>query len=434
MLCILRVHSILIIYHFKMIAMKEQILGNMDSPQQLERLYRANKVLFKKEFNLIYSKVESSAVAQVWYQRLNYEQREISWGSKYELLFVIALSLIAGLVAKLPNFMGMDADFFYPRNISFIVFPMLAAYFAKKESLSVKRMLIILGTIAASIAYINVLPVSEKSDTLILACIHMPLFMWSVLGFTFTGEQFCNTEKRIDFLRYNGDLVVITTVILIAGGILSAVTIGLFELINLRIEELYFQYIAIFGLAAAPIVGTYLVRTNPQLVKNVSPVIAKVFTPLVLVMLVVYLVAMVYTGKDPYNDREFLLIFNILLIGVMAIVLFSVAETSRGNGSRVGILLLLILSVVTITVNGIALSAIVFRITEWGITPNRLAVLGSNALILANLIMVAYQLFKSVRNAKMLLLVENSIALYLPIYSVWALLVIFLFPFLFGFM
>ena len=421
------------VLNLKLIAMKENILGNLDNPEQLELLYRTNKVMFKKAFNLIYPEIESSAIAQVWYQRLNFEQREISWGSKYELMFVVALSLIAGLVAKFPNFMGLDADFFYPRNISFIVFPFLVAYFAQKEGLSAKRMLLILGTILVSIVYINVLPVNEKSDTLILACIHMPLLMWSVLGFTFTGEQFGNPEKRIDFLRYNGDLVVMTTVILIAGGILSAITIGLFELINLRIEELYFQYIAIFGLAAAPIVGTYLVRTNPQLVKNVSPVIAKVFTPLVLVMLVVYLIAMVYTGKDPYTDREFLIIFNALLVGVMAIILFSVVETSKGNGSRVGVLLLFILSVVTIIVNGIALSAIVFRISEWGITPNRLVVLGSNVLVLINLVIVAFQLFKSVRNAKMLLLVENSIALYLPIYSVWALIVIFLFPFLFAF-
>ncbi|MEX2568811.1 MAG: hypothetical protein WD431_22910, partial [Cyclobacteriaceae bacterium] len=37
---------------------------------------------------------------------------------------------------------------------------------------------------------------------------------------------------------------------------------------------------------------------------------------------------------------------------------------------------LLLLSAVTIIVNGITLSAILFRISEWGITPNRAAVLG----------------------------------------------------------
>src|SRR4028118_2180255 len=95
-----------------------------------------------------------------------------------------------------------------------------------------------------------------------------------------------------------------TGLILISGAILTGITIGLFSLIGFNIEKVYFDYVGIFGLAAAPVVGTYLTQTNPQLVGKVSPVIAKIFSPLVLVMLVVYLTAIIYSGKDPYNDRE----------------------------------------------------------------------------------------------------------------------------------
>ena len=413
--------------------MKEEIKNNLENPQQLEKLYRENKTTFRKAFDLVYPEIKNSLPAQIWNERLNFEQREISWGAKNELLAVIVISIIAGIIAKIPDITGIDAEFFYPRNLSFIVFPMLATYFAWKQSLQIRQLLIVSALFVASIAYINLLPNDSKSDTLILACIHLPLFLWTVLGYTFTGDKFKNNPKRIDFLRYNGDLIVMTTVILIAGGILSAVTIGLFDLIKIRIEEFYFQNIAVWGLAAAPIVGTYLVRSNPQLVKNVSPVVAKVFTPLVLVMLVVYLIAIVYTGKDPYNDREFLLIFNLLLIGVMAIILFSTAETSKATGNKASILLLFVLSIVTIVINGIALSAIVFRISEWGITPNRLAVLGSNILILINLTIVSYKLFKSIKSSDELVTVENSIASFLPIYSAWTVVVIFIFPILFSF-
>lgn len=413
--------------------MKEEIKNNLENPQQLEKLYRENKTTFRKAFDQVYPEIKNSLPAQIWNERLNFEQREISWGAKNELLAVIVISIIAGIIAKIPDLTGIDAEFFYPRNLSFIVFPMLATYFAWKQSLQIRQLLIVSALFVASIAYINLLPNDSKSDTLILACIHLPLFLWTVLGYTFTGDKFKNNPKRIDFLRYNGDLIVMTTVILIAGGILSAVTIGLFDLIKIRIEEFYFQNIAVWGLAAAPIVGTYLVRSNPQLVKNVSPVVAKVFTPLVLVMLVVYLIAIVYTGKDTYNDREFLLIFNLLLIGVMAIILFSTAETSKATGNKASILLLFVLSIVTIVINGIALSAIVFRISEWGITPNRLAVLGSNILILINLTIVSYRLFKSIKSSDELATVENSIATFLPIYSAWTVVVIFIFPILFSF-
>ena len=169
-----------------------------------------------------------------------------------------------------------------------------------------------------------------------LSCVHLLLFLWSILGFAFVGEVNNNDEKRLGFLKYNGDLVVMTTLILIAGGIMTGITIGLFSLIGFNIEKFYFENIVVFGLPAAPIVGTYLTQTNPQLVGKVSPVIAKIFSPLVLVMLVIYLVAIVYSGKDPYNDREFLLIFNALLIGVMAIIFFSVAETVKTTKSQDG--------------------------------------------------------------------------------------------------
>ena len=66
------------------------------------------------------------------------------------------------------------------------------------------------------------------------------------------------------------------------------------------------------------------------------------------------------------------MVFNFLLIGVMAIILFSIAESFKKNESRAGSILLFALSVVTIVVNGIALSAILFRISEQGITPTGL--------------------------------------------------------------
>ena len=224
-----------------------------------------------------------------------------------------------------------------------------------------------------------------------------------------------------------------TTLILIAGMILTGITVGLFSLIGFKIFDFYFENIVVLGLVASPIVGTYVIQTNPQLVSKVSPVIAKIFSPLVLLTLVVYLLAIIISGKDPYNDREFLLTFNGLLIGVMAIVLFSVAESSRTTTNKIGSFILFLLSTVTVIVNGIALSAILFRISEWGITPNRFAVLGGNILILINLLIIVFRLFKIINKKGEIDEVEKSIATFLPIYSLWTIIVTFIFPLIFGF-
>ncbi|HEV2830558.1 MAG TPA: hypothetical protein VGW31_01140, partial [Hanamia sp.] len=116
--------------------MKDEILSHLNEPTQLEKLYRANKVSFKREFNTLYPELKGNVVADFWNERLNYEIDEINWGSKRELLFVLVAALVAGIIAKLPAFFSISEDFFYPRNIGFIVFPMLTAYFAWKNKLS----------------------------------------------------------------------------------------------------------------------------------------------------------------------------------------------------------------------------------------------------------------------------------------------------------
>lgn len=413
--------------------MKDEIRIHLTDPRQLEKLYRGNKGLFKREFGALYPELKGNALADFWNERLHYESDDINWGSGRELLFVILASLVAGILAKLPAFLPVSEEFFYPRNTGFIVFPALTAFFAWKNGLSAGKIAFLVGATLAAAVFINSLPDVKTSDTLILSCVHLLLVLWSVLGFAFVGHARNNHEKRLGFLKYNGDLVVITALIVIAGGIMTGISIGLFSLLGFRIEQFWMEYVVLFGLPAAPILGTYLTRANPQLVGKVSPVIAKLFSPLVLVMLVVYLGAMVYSGKDPYNDREFLLIFNALLIGVMALIFFSVAETSRTAKNRTEIWILFLLSLVTVVVNGIALSAILFRISEWGLTPNRAAVLGSNVLILVNLLLVAAQLFKVLSKKSDLSGVGKTIAGYLPVYVAWVTVVTFVFPFLFGF-
>ncbi len=412
---------------------RSEILTKMDNPRELEKLYQDNKTAFKTEFNLLYPELTDNKLAVYWNERLNYESSEISWGSKNELIFVIIASLLAGVIAKLPELLHIDSESFYQRNTGFIIFPILTTYFIWRNSLSIKKIVFAGVAFLIALIFINLLPADNKSDTLILSCIHLPLFLWAVLGFSYNGDNIRSYHKRLDFLRYNGDLVIMTTLILIAGGILTAITIGLFDLIGFKIEKFYRDYIVVSGLAALPIVATYITQTNPQLVNKVSPVIAKIFSPLVLITLVVYLVAILFSGKDPYKDRDFLMVFNFLLIGVMAIILFSVAETFKNNENRTGSFILFALSIVTVIVNGIALSAILFRISEWGVTPNRLAVLGGNILMLTNLLIVTFKLFKNVSKKADISEVENSISMFLPIYILWTIIVTFIFPLLFHF-
>ena len=411
--------------------MKNQILDYLNNPQQLEKLYRTDKVKFRQDFMTLYPALQNVPQAEYWQARLVYDSDEVNWGSQRDWILLIIMILVAGITAKLPTILSIDEEFFYPRNIGFILFPALMGYFINKNRLSEGKIALIVGSALLGLIYINSLPDDKHSDTLILACLHMLLFLWFILGFAYAGSQ-RESDGRLAFLKYSSDLVVITGLLAIAGALLTGMTIGLFSLLGLDIEEFYFNNVVVFGLPAAPILGTYLVQRNPQLIGKITPTIARIFSPLVLVMLVAYLIAIIYSGKDPYNDREFLLFFNLLLIGVMAIIFYSVAESS-GIMAKLQVWVLFLLSLLTIAVDGIALSAILFRITEWGITPNRLAVLGSNLLILFHLFIVLRQLYRQLIGKVDSVALEKSIGAYLPVYFIWAVIVTFLFPFIFDF-
>jgi hypothetical protein len=412
--------------------MKEDILSNLDNPIQLERMYRENKSAFKQAFNSLYAEIDEREVAEFWNARLNFSKGELSWGNKNDLIVVLAGCIVAIVLAKLPSLLNLNEEFYYPRNIGFIVFPVLSAYFAWKNNLSIGKVLSIAAVMLAGAIFINALPDVKTSHTLILSCIHLVLVLWSMWGVAFVGGYRNDSQRRLEYLAFNGDLIVISTLILIAGALLTIITIALFRFIGLNIEDFYFKNIVISGVACAPLIGTYLTRSNPQLVEKVSPVIARIFGPLVLVTLVIYLIAILYQRKDPYNDREFLIVFNVLLIGVMAIIFFSVVEYAKSNGKTREIWVLLLLGVVAAVVNGIALSAIIYRVIEFGITPNRMAVLGGNILMLVNLLMVALQLARVLRRKSSIGAVGNIIAWYLPVYAIWAMVVTVLFPLVFG--
>jgi hypothetical protein len=353
---------------------------------------------------------------------------------KNDVFKLIFSCLLAGLLIKAPQWFGLiaDGDGYYMKNVSNSIFMGLSVYISlSKSNIKRKQLVISLLIFILSTVYINFLPKHENSDSVTLAYLHLPLILWSLYGLIYIGFDTKDSLKRIDYLKYNGDLAIITAVILIAGAALSILTIGLFSAIDMNIENVYMDNIGIIGIISSPIVATYIIRNYPLVTNKIAPIIANIFSPLVLVMLVIFLIFIIPAGKDPYSDRDFLLVFNLMLLGVMAIIVFSVTGTSINKKQNISEWTLFILALITLIIDLVALSAILYRLGEYGFTPNRTAVLGSNILILGNLITITVNLYKVVIKKQEIKKVELAIAKYLPLYAIWALLVTFLFPILF---
>jgi hypothetical protein len=411
--------------------MTTDIPSHIHEPEYLESLYRQDPRGFRKAFEESYEKIKGQPAAAFWKARLDSKPAATFKPGAKDITVLSILAILAAVTARMPDLLGAP-DSFYQRNIGFFVFPFLAAWFIHASGTGLRKALTVSLAMLAAMLWINYLPGDGKSDTLVLACVHLPLFLWSMTSLVFKEGSRDRVEDRRGYLKYSADLLVMGGLLALSGMIMTGITIGLFELIGLDISQQYATNVAIPLAATLPIIATWLVRSNPALVGKVSPVIAKVFAPLVLVTLVVFLGAFVAQDKDPFNDRDFLVLFNALLIGVLAIVFFAVTEASREAGGRFKNGILFTLAVVTLVVNGIALSAIAYRTVSMGVTPNRLAVLGANILMFVNMAVIAYDLWKSMRGVGSTS-PDRSIASFLPWYAGWTAVVVFLFPLVFGY-
>ena len=418
------------------IIMKERIKEHINNPEKLEQLYQDDRNAFKTGFEEIYSEIEKTELSKFWKIRLDYNKppENIKKSNLTDIFILISACLLTGFLIKIPEIFNIRmTGIFYEKNAGIIVFFGLTLYIVWTNKIfELKRLIPILVTFFILTLYVNLLPIVKESDSINLMYIHLPLLMWCIFGLVYNDFNLRDKIKRIEFIRYNGDLAILMAIMVIAGGILTGITIGLFGAIGINIKNFYMENVVIIGAVSVPIVATYITKNYMVLTNKIAPIIANIFNPLVLLTAIIFLVALAISGKDPYSDREFLLIFNIMLLGVMAVIVFSISETSTTRKQKFNEMILFILSIITVIIDFIALSAIFYRLGTFGITPNRLAVLGSNILILGNLAMIIIDLYKVNFKKAFIKEVELTIAKYLPVYLIWILFVIFGFPLIFG--
>lgn len=406
--------------------MNRTIQEYLNQPNELEKLYRKDSEQFKARFNELYPSVEHTDIVKVWYERLNYKEDMLSEFNHKDFIGAILIALLSGLSSRLV-FYFIQEELINPINSIFTIMGFISIYFIVKNQLSKKLLFILLTLFGVVVWSVNSIQ-NPSGDVSILVYLHVPIFMWIVIGASYLSDEYRNNQKRLTFLRFNGEFIVLYTIMAISGIILTGITMQLFTMINLDISEFYFTNIVLIGVASVSILTTYLVDLNFNFVRNIAPLIAKLFGPLVLITLILFMMMVIITGQNPFIDREFLLVFNIVLFVVLAISLFSIIESSESKITNVVDCALISIALL---IDIFALSSILFRLSSYGLTPNRFAVLGINLIIGIHLLRILYSYIKYFKNKVELNSIHKSIMDYLPIYGIWSLIVIFAFPILF---
>jgi hypothetical protein len=356
--------------------------------------------------------------------------------ARADAIVAFCLAVAAAVIIKVPALFGIQLDEdagFYARNLSLFVLPLLTGYFVWKRRLdtSTVRWLAVAFVVAGVFA--NIYPFAPEGYTEMLTALHLPIALWLVVGIAYAGGRWGQVGGRMDFIRFSGELFIYYVLIALGGGLLTAFMAMIFQSIGIDVEPFFESWLLPCGAVGAVLVASWLVEAKQSVIENMAPVLTRLFTPLFTAALVTFLGALLWTGHAVGIDRNVLIAFDLLLVVVLGLLLYSASARDPRTPPGAFDVLQVVLVVSALLADAVALWAIAARITEFGFTPNRVAALGENVILLVNLAwsVVLYIRFLSGRAPFTAL--ERWQTNYLPVYAVWAAIVVIVFPPMFGY-
>lgn len=358
--------------------------------------------------------------------------------NRRDIVLVVLFALLAGTLIKIPELFGISlqdqgSELFYFKNLSLFILPFIAVFFLIKRQAASKTWAVILGIFALAALIINIYPSFAPHNTAYLSGLHLPMFLWLVVGAAYIGKEWRKHPGRMNFIRFSGEAfiygVLVMAGIVVLGGFISLI----FESIQVDAGTFLENYYVIYGGCAAAMVTMYLAEAKKSVVENFAPILAKIFSPLFLITMLCFLAVMILTGKSPFMEREFLIAFDFMLAMILGLVLYIISARDINQPANLFDYLNLVLILTALVIDGVALSAIVFRLSAFGITPNKVAALGENLALLVNLAGLAWLYIGYFRSKFSFVKLEKWQTSYLYVYFCWTAIVAFVFPIIFRF-
>jgi len=355
------------------------------------------------------------------------------------LASALVLAAGAAVAVHVPRLLGVDpssddeAAFFYLRNAGLLVLPFLALWFALRRELGRRPVLVLAAVLALAAVVVNAYPWARESSSELLAALYLPVVLWFVVATASMGGTWRSHERRMDVVRFTGEWAIYYVLLGLGGGVLLGLTALVLEPVSPGLVEPLLQWVLPSGAAGAVLVAAWLVEAKQDVIENMAPVLTAVFTPLFAVVLAGCAATYAVSGSTGEFDRVVLGVFDLLLVVVLGLVLYSTSarEASRPAGVLDRLQLVAIAS--ALVLDAVVLVAMVARVGDLGWTPNRVAALGLNLLLLVNLARAAELSVRFLRGRAPFSRLERWQTAYLPAYGVWAAAVVVVLPLLFAF-
>ena len=349
-----------------------------------------------------------------------------------ELAVVIALAVGAGVAVR-AGIAWFDDELALARNVALLVVPFLAAYLGWKRRVGVRTVTAIAVPFVVLAVALNVYPFVPEGSTEVLAIIHAPVVLWLLVGLAYVAGSWRSDGRRMDFVRFTGELAIYYTLLALGGGVLLGLTAGVLQVVGVDPEPVITGWVLPFAVPGALVVAAWLVEAKQDVVENIAPVLTRIFTPLTIAMLVAVLVVLTTSGGLVEVDRQLLILMDAILVLVLALLLYSISARDPLAPPALADWLQLALVGVALAVDAVMLTAMLTRIAEFGTSPNKIAALGLNLLLLVHLGVSAWRSARFLRGRGTFAELEHWQTRYLPVYAAWAAVVVLAFPPLFDF-
>jgi len=431
--------------------------------EQLEQVYQAalearQADAFKQAIDDSYVQAPENLLYAAWFHRLKSTAARargyvIAWA------WVIPLAVINGLLfwwlsgdrfkITIEGFRGNDGTFapgivLLATSLS-AVFVLI--YFTAVGRLGWRQSVLIGILLLAAAAYVLLAyprtgTVPFQQQYLTLMAIHLPLLSWAGVG-AFLVAKHRDPANRFAFLIKSLEVFILGGLLVIAGGLFTAITIGLFQALNVEFPELVRRLFIAGGAGLIPVVAAAVIY-NPAVppaeqafdegLSRLVALLMRILLPLTLLVLLVYLAFIPFNFRAPFENRDVLIIYNGMLFAVVVLLVGATPLSLAGTSPRLARWLrlgIIAVAALALLVSLYALAAILYRTALDRLTPNRLAFIGWNVVNIGLLSLV------------LLLQARAGEGQWLPglyrayragtvAYTVWTLLMILALPWLFG--
>ena len=266
------------------------------------------------------------------------------------------------------------------------------------------------------------------------------IIFFIIIALSYNGFQVLNSKSISEFFTFSADILIFAG--LIAGivsavfGIFAAIVIFLIKDIISSLDEKIIFKLILLSISFLSSIFPFLVYTVYRKMKtNISIYLSRILMPFSLLFIFILLILLLMPDISPYDNRVSFILYNIMLAIIVLNMFFIRIDYKSSIFTKA---LYIVLPIIAIIFDILVLTSSLYRLIEYGISPNKIILIGTNLIMLGNLIFITFFNIKSILiifkksdnipNIKEISIGNTKSVFYIYIYGAWAFIACFIIP------